>query len=235
LSQLRQVSSSIGEPAKSSKLTWSDTVQIVVQLTIKAYQAMYEDFIAQRDWEENVFTIRLGEDYLRPIAFDHEYPVFVSIRQKIHTDDMKSGEQATIEAKEIDMLLYGSWEQDYHKKRFIWEAKRIGDKKINPAYSHLNSEYVNEAIYRFIRREYADRLDDAGVLGYVLAGEIKNIVNDVNQCMSTIHKNPPLPRSNHLQMTAPINNFQHIYQSHHIRTDNTTIKLHHLFLAFNFS
>ena len=235
MSQLRQViSSGIGQPIASSKLTWSDTVHIVVELTIKAYQAMFQEVVAQRDWEENVFTIRLGDDYLHRLALDHEYPLIVNVRQKRHTSKMKTGEQSTTEAKEIDMLLYGNWE-NYHEKHFVWEAKRIGDKSVDQKYSSLNSEYINEGIYRFIQLEYADGLDDAGMLGYVLDGVIGNIVNDINQTMSKIRKKPRLPLSNHLQMIAPINNFQDVYQSYHTRTDNTTVKLHHLFLAFNFS
>ena len=235
MSQLRQViSSSIGQPTQLTKLTWSDIVQIVVELTIKAYQEMFQHVVAQRDWEENVFTIRLGEDYLRRLALDHEYPLIVNVRQKRHTSKMRTGEQSTTEAKEIDMLLYGTWE-NYNEKHFVWEAKRIGDKRFDPKYSSLNSEYINEGIYRFIQRDYSEGLDDAGMLGYVLDGIIDNIVNDINQTMRKIRKNPPLPRANHLQIIAPIHNFQDIYQSHHTRTDNTIIKLHHLFLAFRFS
>lgn len=231
MNPLRQASfPSAGKPDKF-KLTWSEFVQHVLLLTIKAYQTMYQARIAQRDWEENTFTIRLGEDYLRPIAFD---TMRVIVRDKVHTPQMKKGEQPTIEAKEIDMSLYGIWEQDYHKIRFVWEAKRVGDKRIDPKYNVLNSEYVHEGVYRFIRREYADSLNDAGMLGYVLAGCVSNIVNDINYSMSHIRKNPPLPECNHLHSVQPIDSFKDVYRSHHTRTDNTKIHLHHLFLKFEF-
>jgi hypothetical protein len=190
---------------------------------------------AKLDWEENHFTIRLGEDYLRPITFDNELPLRVDIRSKVHTKEMKEGKQATIEAKEMDLSLYGVWERDYLRKRFVWEAKRVGDKRANSKYSSLNSEYVNEALYRFIRREYADGLDDAGVLAYILAGQADIIVNDINHTMGNLRNNPALPQSNHLRKNPLVNNFTNIFLSQHIRTDNTNIQLHHLFLTFDFA
>ncbi len=235
MSQLREAEPpSTGEPKKPVKLTWADFVEIALELTVQAYQAMRQDRIVRRDWEENTFTLLLYEDYLRPLAFDNRDPVFVECRTKVHTQAMKTGKQATIEAKEIDMKLYGSWERDYHKKHFVWEAKRVGDKRTNARYSTLNPEYVHEAIYRFIRHEYADALSDAGILGYVLDGEVKNIVHDINRSMGRIRRNPPLPASNHIQGAQPIHGFEHVFRSWHTRTDSTRLTLHHLFLVFDF-
>ena len=194
---------------------------------------MDQDRIAQRNWEENTFTIRLAEDYLESIAYDHS--IRVDIRSKVHTQQMKDGKQQTIEAKEMDLSLFDVWERDYRKSRFVWEAKRVGDKRVDGKYGTLNSEYVHEAIYRFIEREYADGLSDAGVLGYVLTGDVGNIVNDINQSMGRIRKNKPLPNTNHLQAAQSVDSFDDVYFSVHTRTDNTSVCLHHLFLTFGFS
>jgi hypothetical protein len=235
LSQLGQTSPTAGQPERFSKLTWLEFVQHVLELTVRAYQAMLRARIAQPDWEENTFTIRLANEYLRPIAFDDEYSIRVEVRSKVHTKQMGEGRQATIEAKEMDLSMYGVWERDYLRKRFVWEAKRVGDKRVNGKFRILNSEYVHEAIYRFIRGEYADGLSDAGILGYVLAGSVANIANDINQSMGRIRKNPPLRKSNHLQMASPVDNFEDVYRSHHTRTNNSKICLHHLFLTFEFA
>jgi hypothetical protein len=234
LSQLRPVvQPTTTKPQEEWALAWPDFVQVVLELTIQAYQAMRQAGVARRDWEENTFTICLG-DYLRPLAFDHDHSIRLEIRSKVHTQAMKDGTQATIEAKEMDMSLYGVWERDYLNKRFVWEAKRVGDKRINSDYSTLNSEYVNEAIYRFIRSEYATDLSDAGVLGYVLDGNVSSIVNDVNASMGRLRNNLALSLSNHIQITSPIRGFDDVYQSNHMRTDESLIQLHHLFLTFDF-
>ena len=235
MTQLTETASpSIGKPAGFEKLTWPDFVECVLELTIEAYRTMHSEHVVQRDWHEDVFTLWLGYDYLRPIAFDNESSIRVNVRQKRHTKDKKTGDQATIEAKEIDMSLSGVWEIDYHEKHFVWEAKKVGDKRVDQQYSRLNSEYVNEGIYRFIRGEYANGLDDAGMLGYVLAGSVSNIVDDINASMGNIRKNPPLPKSDHLKEAIPIDDFEDIYRSNHVRMDRTYIRLHHLFLTFEF-
>lgn len=233
MSQLRTIQS-VKDSGKFSKLTWEEFVQTVLILTVRAYQAMQKACPVQHDWEENTFTINLAYDYMHPLAFDMELPIRLWVRTKTHTKSMHTGDQATIEAKEIDLLLYDVWEREYHDVHFVWEAKRVGDKRVEPTYSNLNAEYVNEAIYRFIHREYADGLKDAGVLGYVLGGEVGNIVGDINQSMGRLRVNKPLPVTNHLRAVPAINQFEDIYESTHTRTDNSSIRLHHLFLVFNF-
>lgn len=233
MAQLRQPpADSEGRLPAHCALTWQDFVNHVLEVTVTAYQAMYRDRVAQAEWEENVFTIRLG-DYIRILTFDLHSPLRVVVRPKTHTADMAVGRQATIQAAEIDMLLFDAWgEREYHRTNFVWEAKRVADKRINATCSKLNSEYVNEAIYRFIRKDYADGLDDAGVLAYVLAGDPSDIVNDVNRTMKTIRKNPPLPESARMHLAEPIAGYRDIFRSKHRRIDDTPITLHHLFLRF---
>lgn len=222
------------EPSSQFKLPWELFVTHILDVTVAAYQAMCEAGVASRDWEENVFTIQLADRHILPLLQQLDSPIRVWPRTKVHTEQMYTGDQATIEAKEEDMLLYDIGEWEYQKIHFVWEAKRVGDKRVDEGYSSLNSEYVHEAIYRFIRREYAAAVDDAGVLAYVLAGSVYNIVADINACMGNIRKNPPLPASDHLQRSAPINDFEDVYHSEHNRTDGSFLQLHHLFLTFDF-
>lgn len=222
------------EPSNEFRLPWELFVTHVLDVTVTAYQAMREAGVANREWEENVFTIQLADRHILPLLQQLDSPIRVWPRAKVHTEQMYTGDQATNEAKEEDMLLYDIGEWEYQKIHFVWEAKRVGDKRANERYSSLNSEYVHEAIYRFIKREYAAAVGDAGVLAYVLAGSVSNIVTDINVCMENIRKNPPLPASNHLQRGAPINDFEDVYHSEHDRMDGSSLQLHHLFLTFDF-
>lgn len=214
-------------------LSWAEFVELILSLTVEAYHLMKIDCEVKRDWEENVFTINL-EEYLQNLAFDHG-SIHVHSRIKQHTDKMRMGKQATIEANEIDLMLYGSWERNHKKIHFVWEAKRVGDKRISENYRKLNSEYVNEAIYRFIENKYAANVPDAGILGYVLAGDVYNIVADINQSMENLRNRQALDISNHLQTNSLSGKFKDRYQSQHTRTNkNGVIRLHHLFLTFSF-
>ncbi|MFZ1752098.1 MAG: hypothetical protein WBO46_00030 [Caldilineaceae bacterium] len=233
MSQLNQAAiASTGDSQQFSPITWEDFVQIVIDLTIQAYQQMRRECPVEKNWEENTFTIRLAKEYLLPLSFDNLPSLRVTIRSKTHTREMEEGRQATIEAKEMDLCLYDVWERDYLSKHFVWEAKRVGSRNF---YGSLISEYVNEAVYRFIALEYAAGLSDAGVLGYVLAGNVPDVVNDINQTMGRIRKNTPLLPSNHLNVAPAIHQFNDLYRSNHTRTDNSLIQLHHLFLTFDFA
>jgi hypothetical protein len=235
LSRLHSLTSAhVSNPYQALAPTWDEFVQLVISLTVLAYQAMNDAHFAKSDWEENVFTANLA-DFLRRLAFDQELPIHVHSRIRQHTPAMKAGAQPTIEAKEIDLMLYGSWEREYNEVHFVWEAKRVGDERINKAYAGLNAEYVNEAIYRFIYGDYATGLNNAGVLAYVLAGDVPVIVSHINSSMGRIRRNPPLPPSEHLVISSPIGGFENVYLSNHTRVDTSTIQLHHLFFAFDFT
>jgi len=231
LSQIYEVGKpSVGKPSKRIELTWDDFVQLVLEITIQAYKSMHQEKQAQRDWEEDTFTSNL-EAHLQPIALENA--VLVEPFKTVITDDMREGKQSHKKANEIDLSLFMPW-KDYDKIHFAWEAKKIGDKRIDKKYQILNSEYVNEAIYRFIRLKYAAGLSNAGILGYVLAGEPEIIVEDINQTMGRIREKAALPPSNHLRITDPIGDFRDIYKSQPTRTDSTQIELHHLLLCFDF-
>ncbi|HSH01153.1 MAG TPA: hypothetical protein VLL52_01455 [Anaerolineae bacterium] len=216
-------------------LSWDEFVKLIIELTIEAYKLWKQNDDISINREDN-FTINLRR-YINDLAYDKGYPITARSHQKSYTDRMYSGEQDTKEAKEIDLMMYPKWgEQNrYDRIHFVWEAKLVGDKTIDQKYSPLNSEYVNEAIYRFIRNEYAADVADAGVLGYVLAGNVTNIVRDINQSMGRLRKNPKLDKSNHLKAKkSPVSQFDHMYQSKHKRDGRSPIELHHLFLTFDF-
>jgi hypothetical protein len=100
----------------------------------------------------------------------------------------------------------------------------------------LIADYVTEGILRFIDGEYAASLDDAGMLGYVLLGEVANIVSDINRSMEDPHRKRQLSNSDYLMPATAIGTFANVYQSHHLRTDDQKpIRLHHLLLAFDFN
>ena len=235
MSQLRpDFSSQISKSYHGLRFTWQEFVSLILELTIIAYQRMKMANVVQASWEEDMFTVNL-EVCIRNVIFDGNYPIQVQSFKKRITSGMLSGEETIKKSKIMDLVIYQNWERDSNEVHFVWEAKRVCDKRVESSYPNLNSEYVNEAIYRFIEREYAEGLEDAGILGYVLAGEVGNIVDDINQSMGQLRVNKPLPATNNLRLAPAINQFEDIYESAHIRTDNSSIQLYHLFLTFDFA
>ena len=213
---------------------WESFVQLVLEITVEAYQHMRRDGVARQDWEEDTFTASLTEDYIRPLARQHPLSLGAEPRAKVHTPAMKSGAVSPKRATEIDIKLFRPW-MNYSEVYFAWECKRVGDKRVDEKYGVLISRYITEGILRFIDRGYAAGLYDAGMLGYVLAGNVTNIVDDINASMHHPRRARPLSDSDHLVPVPAVGAFTDVYRSQHKRpVSQRAIQLHHLFLTFDF-
>ena len=230
---LRTASPTTG-PTDPFRIPWEWFVQLVLEITIEAYQCMRRDGGIQRDWEEDTFTIRLTERYIQPLARRHPLNLIAMPRTKVHTTAMQTGNISSKKAVEIDIRLFSPW-IDYNQVYFAWECKRLGDKRMDEKYAALIPEYITEGIFRFIDGEYAAGLDDAGMLGYILAGDVTNIVGDIHESMCHPRRTRLLSASNHLVLAPAVDTFNDVYQSSHKRTgSHKSIRLHHLFLTFDF-
>lgn len=223
---------SSGSPAEF-QIPWETFVQIVLSITIQAYQKMRNDNTPRINWAEDTFSACLGENYMDPIAYTHNMRVVV--RSKVHTKEIKSGDVTPRKAKEIDIWLFGTWERNYRNIYFAWEGKLISDKSVDPDHDHLTSEYITEGINRFVDEEYSNEVEDAGMLGYIIAGEVSSIVKEINRSMHDRRRKQPLSKSDHLLQAPPLENFTDIYTSTHNRASCAKkVRLHHLFLTFDF-
>ena len=221
-------------PTDPFRVFWESFVQLVLEITVEAYQCMRRDSEVQREWEEDTFTVRLTEDYIQPLARRHPLNLIAVSRTKVHTSAMKDGRLSPKKAVEIDIRLSPSW-MDYSQVYFAWECKRVGDKRVDRKYAVLIPEYITEGILRFIDEEYAAELDDAGMLGYVLDGDVTNIVDDINASMCHPRRTRPLLAADHLAPASAVGTFSDVYQSSHKRVSSQRpIRLHHLFLTFDF-
>jgi len=234
LSQLNQppLDSNVSEQFLEINL-WRAFVKVVLEITVQAYQIMRTKSAVQRDWEEDQFTINLG-DCIRPIAYHHPMKIMIVIRTKTHTAKMKTEEVSAKQAKEIDIQLWGRWE-NYDKVYFAWECKRIADKSKDEKYKDLVPEYIKEGMFRFLDEEYSSKIEDAGMLGYVLDGHISSIVKEINQSMVSAQRKRKLSETDCLKLFTPLDTFTDIYISHHKRITSTRpIQLYHIFLTFEF-
>ena len=192
---------------------------------------MREKGIAQLIWEEDHFTINL-ENYIRPLAYQRGITVVSQI--KAYTLEMETGQVSARQAKVLDLRMWGSW-QDYHKVHFVWECKRIAASYADKSYKDLIPEYIKDGMFRFIDEEYAIGLEDAGILAYVLEGDVPSIVHGINQSMQSSQRRRKLTAADSLQPATSIGSFKHVYYSCHQRLGSKSmINLYHLFLTFNF-
>lgn len=216
------------------RISWDSFVQIVLENTLEAYQRMRRNCVAKQDWEEDKFTAVLAEDYIQPLLRERGLSLLVELQNPVYTRAMKSGPVSTNTARKIDMKLYiPQW--DYVVIYFAWECKLVGDKQRKSEYAALLSKYVKEGIFRFIDGNYSSEVSDAGMLGYVLEGNVSNIVRGINESMLSDRRRRRLSSSDQLLPLAPPVDFGDAYVSQHHRTEQTEdIRLQHLFLSFDF-
>jgi len=229
---------------------WNSFVHIVLDVTVQAYQNLYEKGIVKLQWEENDFTFKLRK-LIRPLAYDKG--IYVQFQEVNYIPELETGEIPLNQAKKLDLRMHGQWEV-YDEVCFIWECKLIAPGS-DDKHGHLVYKYIIEGMLRFFHEEwkYANYVDDSGMLGYVLTGEVPTIVDDINQKMLisprprqssksiSQAKQPSLSSydfsvSDFLKPSSPIGAFPHVYQSCHDRTFcNRPIHLYHLFLIFDFN
>ncbi len=208
---------------------------VVLEVTVEAYQTMRQKGNAHHGWPEDTFTLNLFK-YILPLASRHPIGLNVKPQVFVFTPEMETGEVSTNEAKKIDIQLWlGSWE-NHDRIYFAWEAKLIADRYAHESYEHLVAEYITDGIVdRFIDGKYSSEVNDAGMLGYVLVGDVSTIVDQINQSMHAYQRLRKLLEDDHLKRTDPIGSFTDAYCSYHKRVFcGRAIRLSHLLLTFDF-
>jgi hypothetical protein len=102
---------------------------------------------------------------------------------------------------------------------FIIECKRL---------KYADSSYLDYGVKRFVELKYAKNDTHGGMIGFVIGGDIKNIVNHLKSKVKDFHFSPGFEN---LLMKSCLA-WEPSFQSRHDRKDNTCVHLYHLFFDF---
>jgi len=102
---------------------------------------------------------------------------------------------------------------------FIIECKRL---------KFADSKYLNDGIKRFVRLKYARGDTCAGMIGFVIAGDIKKVVENLKSGVKDFHFSPGFE----YLLRKGCLDWEYSFQSKHTRSNNTPIHLYHLFFDF---
>lgn len=228
MAKLHSLSSSSSAGISSHfTLRWDSFVEYVLDVTIRAYENMRKDAILHTDYDEETLSAIFAEDYIDPVAHIQPPYLIVTTEVRVINQDMKSGIQNIRESPKIDIKMFGSWQKDYKDKYFAWECKKVTDQ------SDLIGKYIKLGIFRFCDGVYSSNVNNAGMIGYVVTGDISKIVDKINQSMISPRRERTLPSKENLVLDKTRHSLSDIYTSTHERASNTNILLHHLFLTFN--
>nr|WP_321411495.1 hypothetical protein [uncultured Carboxylicivirga sp.] len=101
---------------------------------------------------------------------------------------------------------------------FIVECKRL---------KNASSQYIDEGLHRFINKDYSENEAYAGMMGFVVNGDIKRICSSLEtKCKEESYY------ENEFVKSKTYNAENSFITSHH-RKENEAINIYHLFFEFN--
>jgi hypothetical protein len=101
---------------------------------------------------------------------------------------------------------------------FIVECKRL---------KNASNQYITEGLYRFINEDYAKNESYAGMMGFVVEGNIKRI------CSSLATKCKKENFSENTFVKSNTHNMANSFVSSHYRKETEAINIYHLLFEFN--
>ncbi len=234
---------------------WTGFLQDVLETTVAAYLILKRENTVRGTWEEDILTIRM-EKCMNRLSRMYKSPLCAQTQQPIYTPEMMVGKVSPKKAVKLDIKVWDkNWDNE-DEIYFTWECKLIVDKAREDKHRRLIPEYITNGIVRFLDSNwrYAQAVNEAGILGYVLYGEVAQIVEAINQEMLAIPRRPEssmkdvramqalqaarkLSSSDQLKLCnpGPINNFIFYESRHHRHFCNQDIRLYHFFLTFDFA
>lgn len=102
---------------------------------------------------------------------------------------------------------------------FIIECKRL---------KFADSKYLDEGIRRFVQLKYAESETSAGMVGFVIGGDIDKIVKNLKPKIKEFHYTTGFE----FLLEKNCVNWKHSFQSRHNRDNDVPIHLYHMFFDF---
>ncbi len=234
---------------------WTSFLQEVLETTVAAYHILNRQNTVRSSWEEDKFTIQM-ERCINQLSRRYKSPLHAQTQRPIYTPEMMAGEVSPKKAVKLDIKIWDkNWDNE-DEIYFTWECKLVVDKAREDKHKRLVPEYITKGIVRFLDANwrYAQAVNDAGILGYVLYGEVAQIVEAINQEMLAIPRRSEssmkdvramqalcaarrLSSSDQLKICSPgpVNNFIFYESCHRRHFCNQDIRLYHFFLTFDFA
>jgi hypothetical protein len=88
-----------------------------------------------------------------------------------------------------------------------------------------NKPYLNNGLIRFIELKYAQNNECAGMMGFVVSGDIEKIQNEITKETEKFH--PTDSKQQDCQL-----NWKNSFISHHRKINNSDIQIYHLLFIF---
>ncbi len=193
------------------------------QAVIEGYREMLKDSTAQfSEWEEENLSARLIDESAK-LKWVKRFQISILPEIRLYDPDILSGTKKARSAKRIDFRFskwYGEIDSVYYA-----EAKNLYFTNIGKRDASLSKRYyVSDGIERFASGSYP-----AGfMLGYILHGDVEDVVNDLNSVLTKRNINPNIGL---IGSKSTLHSHPFCYSSVN-QTSNGILELKHIFLKF---
>lgn len=203
--------------------------EISIKVLIEAYQSMLFSREYSLDWEEEQFSAYLiGK--MNKSSLTKKFNLFIDCEHKLLNEDILPVNTNNPKyLPRIDINI-ASWSFNTESiTKYFFEAKNLCENnwdKISGSYvvaSYYQRRYIDTGIENFRNGRYYN----GSIIGYVLEGDIKPIIQKLN-----IRLNKDRNTLQNIQEIKYISYFQDIYNSIHVSQLNKNIELKHIFLKF---
>jgi hypothetical protein len=204
-------------PDDLAKRLGSQGVRKLLTLLAKAYQDLYDRQYVKADSSEDSITEEWFVDIQKRWRSDGAFGL-VPIHQKQDTGKARPrGRPPTIDFCFRDTFFPESY--------LGAECKLLDEKSGRHLTAYLDD---SEGIGRFINGKYAAHTSVGAMVGYVRRGDCCVVADDVGLAMRRLDGSPVLNKS------RPLPQFDHLYESEHVRCAGISPFLcYHLLFAFN--
>lgn len=200
--------------------------KVSIELLIESYNLALKDKKYELDWIEDQFTNYLI-NFMKKSHLNVKYPLDITPQYPLIQDELPINENNPKTLPIIDIRIF-NWNSPLYKEYFF-EAKNLCEnnwkKKTGTTVS--SKYYLDRYVFTGIENFRIGRYYNGAIIGYVLQGNIVNIITKLNSRLLT--------DTNTIQEISNlvfIFDYNDIYNSKHITPFGKEIEIKHLFLKF---
>lgn len=183
--------------------------KIYIRSIIESYNAIDKSFGLENEIRDRVAWHLQNEHLFTSPLFQNEILDIIPERMNMVTN--------TNTSRSDICFSWSDW------GRFIVECKRLFQQ------SSKNKPYLDDGLIKFIDLRYAPTNQFAGMIGFVVSGNIDTIFNNIAENTDNFH--PTNPKQS---IQVPLDSsLKHSFISFHEREDKREIIIYHLLFEFN--
>ncbi|AGR78391.1 hypothetical protein A7H1H_2149 [Aliarcobacter butzleri 7h1h] len=202
--------------------------QVSIKLLIDSFNLVKTDKLYNLDWDEEQFSSHIVS-YMNNHFLTSAFHLHINIEEKLlDLNILPIGKNNPKYLPRIDISISSWIFKNNEKLQYFFEAKNLSEnnwekgtgKKVNAKY------YLDRYILTGIENFRTKRYYNGSIIGYILEGNITNIVTKLNMKL--------LNNSNTIQNIENVNLLPscEIYHSKHQTPDTDSIEIKHIFLKF---